>query len=51
MPPGLASPSQKMNLTLSVIARSMFSGSVMSTKWQVQPSFLKLMPNWVTEPP
>ena len=51
MPPGLASPSQKTNLTLSVIAFSTFSGSVMSTKWQCQPSFLKLTPNWVTEPP
>ena len=28
-----------------------FSGSLGSTKWQVQPSFLNDRPNWVSEPP
>ena len=48
---GLARPSQKMNFTLSVIALRKFSGSAGSTKWHVQPSFLKLTPNWVIDPP
>ena len=51
MPPGLARFSQKMNFTRSVIALRKFSGSVGSTKWHFQPSFGKLTPNCVTEPP
>ncbi len=41
----------KIALVFSVVARRKLSGSVGSTKWQVQPSFLKLRPNWVSEPP
>ena len=51
MPPGLARLSTKIALHFGVIARSKFSGSPPSTKWQVQPMRLKLMPNWVSEPP
>ena len=51
MPPGLARTSRKMALHRGVSARRKFSGSRGSTKWQVHPSRLKLIPNWVTEPP
>ena len=50
-PPGLANTSIKMALVLDVRAFRKFSGLVASTKWQVQPSQLKLKPNWVIEPP
>ena len=51
IPPGLATPSQKINLTLSFIAFSKFSRLVGSTKLHFHPSFGKLTPNCVTEPP
>ena len=46
-PPGLARLSTKIALHLGVSARRKFSGSSGSTKWQCQPSFLKLRPNCV----
>ena len=36
---------------LIVIAARKASSSVMSTNSHVQPSFLKLSPNWISEPP
>ena len=50
-PPGLARFSMKIALHLGVNALRKFSGSLGSTKWQVQPSFLNDSPNWVSEPP
>ena len=41
----------KIALHFGVSALRKFSGSVGSTKWQVQPSFLNDRPNWVSEPP
>ena len=43
-PPGLARLSTKIALQRGVSARRKFSGSAGSTKWQVQPSFLKRQP-------
>ena len=44
-PPGLARFSMKIALHFGVSALRKFSGSVGSTKWQVQPSFLNERPN------
>ena len=41
----------KIALHFGVSALRKFSGSVGSTKWQVQPSFLNDSPNCVSEPP
>ena len=35
----------------TVPARRTASGSSMSTKWTRQSNFLKVLPNWVIEPP
>jgi hypothetical protein len=51
MPPGLARFSIKIAFVFGVSAARKFSGSVGSTKWQVQPSFLNDSPNWVSDPP
>ena len=50
-PTGLARFSTKIALHFGVSARRKFSGSVGSTKWQIQPSFLNDSPNCVSEPP